>query len=68
MTVSDSENRPSQTKAWLVLGLIFSIKGLSFARRHALKKWPSICGIVFSCLIFLSFFVPLIASTFSSPE
>lgn len=124
MTVSDSENRPSQTKAWLgfgfslaafllvcllliiafvrasqyaeaakhgaavagggfmgvtmlvvlivipllVLGLIFSIKGLNYSRKHALKKWPSACGIILSCLIFLSFFLPLIASTFSSPE
>lgn len=123
MTVSDSENRPSQTKSWLgfgfslaafllvcllliiafvrasqyaeaakhgaavagggfmggtmlvvlivipllVLGLIFSVKGLNYSRSHALKKWPSVCGIVLSCLTLLSFFVPLIASAFSSP-
>lgn len=51
-----------------ILGLVFSIKGLNAANRYALKKGPSIMGIIFICLTLISFFIPVIAAAVMKGE
>lgn len=51
-----------------LMAMIFSIIGLRSARKHSLKKWPGICGIIFSFIILIGFFVPMIASASGQNE
>ena len=45
-----------------LLGLIFSIIGLTSALKNSVKKWPSVYGIFFCCLNVVSIFAPLIVA------
>lgn len=46
-----------------LMGLIFSIIGLVQATRNFVKKWPSVCGIIFCCLSLVSVFAPIIIAS-----
>lgn len=52
-----------------LLGFIFSIAGLIMAIKNYTPKWIGVCGIVISCISFVSFFaIPIIANTSKEKE